>query len=631
MPIIIDGSFIPAAGRNLLNYLIGADLPLTIERAAVGNGALPADPDAMTALVAEVMDGSFSQYANPGTGEARFTVQVSSIGVAVGFNVTEVGIYAMDPRTETETLLAYVPLHDHPQWIRPASAAINNVATFDVIVAVGAVDEIAITLDPSSLVSRQDFEELEGRVEVLEGEEKVKRYGVRWAKSSSSPIGERIHDAAGLVAAAGVGATPVINDFDNIYPWAGRRRCNGYYNEDGSFTVTAYKGDGNYAEDGSNGEVWVETPLFYYRDASDANYEYMEVSMYPIPDFLPAPHHINKDGSLRQYAYTAAYKIATVGGLPTSRSGVFSDHNSLNGFMALCDSLGEGYVVETAAERFEDNILFYVEFATKDGQSIMMGAANMPYAADHTALVAEAATNRIIITDAQAALYRVGQTICIGTGLGEMSKAANRIVTSISSYAAGQSAIYFDGAPVAVAVGNVVWSSGWKNGSTDMVVASSGSPVSNSEGRYPCIYRGKEDPWGNVWTWLSDLLFTRDGADPAYVYKVYFLPDASKYNAGAVTADYVELDVDIPTANGYIKAYNADKRYPWIKIPKDTTGASNTYFCDHFWLPAYAVTAALVGGDLGSGVIAGPAALTSASAPSPVSWNVRARLSHVTG
>lgn len=39
-------------------------------------------------------------------------------------------------------------------------------------------------------------------------------YGVSWAKVAS-PVLTRTDDAVGMVAAAGVGATPAVNDFDS--------------------------------------------------------------------------------------------------------------------------------------------------------------------------------------------------------------------------------------------------------------------------------------------------------------------------------------------------------------------------------------------------------------------------------
>jgi len=51
------------------------------------------------------------------------------------------------------------------------------------------------------------------------------------------------------------------SDFDKYPMYGGRTRCN--VADDG--TITAFYGDNNYVEDGSNGQVMVYQPKFYYQ------------------------------------------------------------------------------------------------------------------------------------------------------------------------------------------------------------------------------------------------------------------------------------------------------------------------------------------------------------------------------
>ena len=51
-------------------------------------------------------------------------------------------------------------------------------------------------------------------------------YGVRRWVGDPSPALERVCDSAGLTARVGVGGQQVQNDFDQILPWGGFRRCN---------------------------------------------------------------------------------------------------------------------------------------------------------------------------------------------------------------------------------------------------------------------------------------------------------------------------------------------------------------------------------------------------------------------
>lgn len=89
------------------------------------------------------------------------------------------------------------------------------------------------------------------------------QYGFEWNQGTDSVA--RLDDSVGLVAnainASGNGITSPVNDFNSIAPWVNVRRCNLADNG----TVNAYYGDASYKDDGTNGQVMVEIPKFYYK------------------------------------------------------------------------------------------------------------------------------------------------------------------------------------------------------------------------------------------------------------------------------------------------------------------------------------------------------------------------------
>ncbi len=468
-----------------------------------------------------------------------------------------------------------------------------------------------------------------------QAETALTRYGVRFLGSANSGgTVSRLYDAAGLVANVGTDTETATNDFDDLYPWRGMRRCCGQFDSAGNFLVNAYAGEPGYATDGTGGEVWVEIPLFYYRhDYGADGSETIEISPYPITGYLPAPIFVTREGTLLQRAYVAAYPMGLESGSPTSRSGVYPPAVSLNQAMTNARMLGGRYATTTAAEHYTLCLLMWVEFATRNLQAVMAGCSTLPYAASHTAEIAEQAANRIVISSARAAEYVVGSTIAIGTALGVCDIASNRTVTAIESYDDVNSAMEFDGAPVDIAVGNVVSAAAWKTGSCDSVLSSSGSPVSNTSGKYTCVYRGIESPYANAYTWICDLLFKREGEgtdDDPYVYDIYYLPDAASYNSGTVTDDYVKIQYPLPGANGYVKRLGYDSRYPWVRMPAEVGGMSTTYYGDSYTLPNRAVTAASVGGPWHGMGACGPLNVSCIGATS-VDIKRCARLSYVRG
>lgn len=459
------------------------------------------------------------------------------------------------------------------------------------------------------------------------------RYGVRFSGSGNTgSTVTRLYDAVGLTAAVGTDTDTAVNDFDSIAPWSTRRRCCGYWDDSGQFVINAYEGEPGYTTDGSNGEVWVEQSLWYYQHTvSEDGVEEITISTYQYPGFSPAPIFLSQGGQAQPYlkAYTAAYPMATVDGKPTSRSGVFPGTYSLNSAMTAARTAGESYCTTTVGEWYSDWLLMVVEFATRNLQSIMVGATQLPWYTTHTALEAETGVNRIIISAANASGYVVGQTIGIGTTQGGDQVCSNRRITSIETVEGG-AAINFNGAPVDIAVGNMIYSLAWITGICDGVQSSSGSPTSNTSGKYQCIYRGKEKPYGDCFEWCCDVLFQRRGAgsseDP-YTYTAHYLPDPTKYSNGSITEDYVQLGYGVPETDGYAIELGLDERFPWVRIPSALGGSTSTYYSDYYQYPRSAVTAGRLGGYWAGGGGAGPACWNCNDAPSG-SWVVsRARLS----
>ena len=498
--------------------------------------------------------------------------------------------------------------------------AISNAET-----ATTAANTAATNANTAAANAQNALTELEGA--------SVARYGVKFGGSANSGATvQRLYNAFGLTANVGTDTETATNDFDNIYPWSGRKRCCGYWDENGSFVVNAYEGEPGYTTDGSNGEVWVETPLFYYKHTyGDDGSEEIVITSHPIGGFEPSPIHINADGSLSQKAYTAAYPMAVVDNKPTSRSGVYTPIMSLNSGMTNARLMGEKYTTTTTAEQYVKCLLMWVEFATRDVQTKMKGCSSLSYSADHKATVAEEAANRIIISKNYASAYVVGQGIAIGTALGSTNVANNRTVTAIADYDDTNTAISFDGDPVNIAVGNIVFAIAWKTGSCDNVLTSSGSPVSNTSGKYTCIYRGEETPFGNAFEWISDVLFKREGSgtteDP-YSYDIYFLKDPTQYSNGTITNNYTKLNFKLPTADGYVKKLGFDSRFPWLRIPCEIGSSSTTYYADYYTYPRYALCAAFVGGDWSHGSDCGPCYWFCNGAPSHTGVTRRARLSY---
>jgi hypothetical protein len=84
--------------------------------------------------------------------------------------------------------------------------------------------------------------------------------------------------------------------------WGGMRRCN----MSDAGVVTAYYGDGGFKVDGSNGQVMVEIPKFWYRVLDIGTDRYFWISAEAAPGFKVHPMFIC-DGVESNYAYVGAF------------------------------------------------------------------------------------------------------------------------------------------------------------------------------------------------------------------------------------------------------------------------------------------------------------------------------------
>lgn len=424
-----------------------------------------------------------------------------------------------------------------------------------------------------------------------------KEWGVRFPLYSvgSNPKGERLGDAVGLVANVGTDSATAYNDFDYLMPWKSRR-VNGHW--DGKdFIITAVEGEPNFAVDGSNGSVYAERHLFYYKYVFTDTYYEIWISDQHLDGYEIPERFINIDKSIMQTYYYPCYRISRdSSGNPVSVSGKDVMLSlSYSGYKTLARKLGTNFHIETTKDRQINELLFYVEFATRNSQDIMYGAANMRYNADDLATVATTNGNKFICSNSVAGNYVVGQTIVIGSTKNGSEIANNRRITAIETHDASNKAIVFDGAAVNVAVGNFISSRCWFSGGTDKVLTPSGSSVSNSSGRYQMRYRYVEDLWGNQWAIIADVLI-KD-------HQAYVCKDPTKF-ADSITSDYEKVGYVNAATDGWTKELGWDKAHPYVRLPFVVGGSNTTYFCDYYWQNG-GLRVAYVGGHLAYGTYAG--------------------------
>lgn len=263
---------------------------------------------------------------------------------------------------------------------------------------------------------------------------------------------------------------------------------------------------------------------------------------------------------------------------------------------ALAQANGAGYQqLDIHAVDFLQT-LFTIEQATVDSQSKLFGYANGRYAATDVAIETEADTNRVILPNATAALYEVGQSISIGTSLGGNHIFYGRTIISIEVKDASNKSLIFSGEPVTITAGNIVYNSGYKTGFSSNIASSVGSINSNSSGKHPFVWHGIESLYGDVWQFVDGLNINDN--------QTWICKNAENYASNLFAVPYEELSYLNANTNNYVITMGYDPAHPYAQLPF-TVGASGDSQYKDYCYQNTGQRIALVGGGWYDGSSAG--------------------------
>lgn len=565
--------YITTAGAILAaKTLEGKQLKFSV--AKLGSGTLSDSSmsaiKARTAMVKDVMTIDIEKVKKTSNTQATISFVFQNTKASSAFYFRELGIFAIDPDTKQEVLFAYAYAGNNAEYVNNSVSEIVE-KTINVVVTVDNASNVTINLDESqTYVTEKELQEALKNTKSYDG----KTYGIkRLVTDNTISSWTRIGDAEGLVANATKNGTAVTNDFDKCYPWSDIRRCNV---NPTTGQVIAYYGENGYVADGSNGEVMVKIPEFWWKrervpDEFGNVYEYIYISDYAKAGYI-------KSKEFFVGAYLLSTETTESGEIAHSISGAIPKYNSnLATFRKLAKAVGDGFCL-LDYHYFLLQMLYLVEYAHYNSQS-MLGNGIITFNTAK-ALIAENNTNRIIASSVATGLW-VGKTVCIGTSdAWNSSVAANREITAIEDYNDGTisgKAIYFSGDPVNIVVNNTIWGSAQKNGENDILGNASGCVNNNSY--HPVNYRGIENIFGHMWQHI-DGLNIKD-------YQAYICKDPDSYANDKFDAPYEKIGyVNSDTNDSYIKKLGYDEKYPEVALPVEVAASSSTGTCDNYWCSA---------------------------------------------
>lgn len=361
-------------------------------------------------------------------------------------------------------------------------------------------------------------------------------------------------------------------DFNKFDMFGGRKRCNVL--DDG--TITAYFGDENYAEDGSNGQVMVYQPAFYYKvvpviyeknKESGIGYHLRKANYYvtarPHSGFKIHPTFISEDGNEVDYILYSAYEGCI---FDISANDYLKNDEQIADFNAdmLSSISGVKPVSGTTKNLTRKNI---EQLAKNRGSGW------------HCESIKSTSANQLLMMIEYAALDMQN---AIGSGIVAIS---NTTDSNCASLTGSTSAL---GNVSGRAVSTINLTNGVEN-------------IYTTSGKVAVSYRGLENPWGNIWRHTCGLNICGDGTmgggQPYIANNLVFddSTDFSNYEASGFT---------ISNTKGYINAFGyGSEKYDWLMLPSEVGGGSSLPVGDYCYctsnLNDYHI--AIMGGDWGQG------------------------------
>ena len=225
----------------------------------------------------------------------------------------------------------------------------------------------------------------------------------------TTPVGERVKRVGelfvglltNLVANVGIDGAAVENSFDKI----------------DIFQTELAEVAGN---------TMVKRRLYFYKlefvKEGGVDYEYHWMCAVKLAGYIRPRIFIDDAGEEIDFAYLSAYeasedvspKVPPHPRIGISRNNARISARKNDGNGTNTDS--RWGIMDLAEYQYHIVIPFEIEFATRNSQAVLVGVSGLSYSGTHEALTAETG-NIIVITNAQAASYVVGQTIAIGASL----------------------------------------------------------------------------------------------------------------------------------------------------------------------------------------------------------------------
>lgn len=475
--------------------------------------------------------------------EAAFT----NTELTAGYYMRALGLYAVDP--DAGEILYAVTRETSGNCYMPAYNGITvSGAYVQLVTTVGNAENVSLEVDQAAVATIGDIQDLQKQIADLEafvGYTSDDIYGVEvdFANKKFTRLSGAVNRTPG-------------EGFNSIECFGGRKRCN--VTDEGK--VVAYYGDATFTtggkltqavtiEEGNNAgtyamgtvvQVMVEQPKFYYKvvpllaekNAKGTKMRKARYYVSPIPKagFKLHPAFI-ENGKTNDYIYLSAFEGS------------------------LWDASASAYILDDAqVADFNADMLSSIAGAKPaSGLTQNLTRANTRKLAEkrgagwEQAYAATIAASQILML-IEYASFDMQKAIGIG-----VTNKTDDGSTSMTEYTGGT-----------VSLGNA-----------------SGA-VTNANGYVIVSYRGEENVWGNIWTWIDGMNEQNPSTFAAGDFGTLYVADHG-FADDTAASPYQDTGIHPAYESGYISAFGYSEDFDYLFIPVEYAGNSSLPVGDYDW------------------------------------------------
>lgn len=536
-------------GQALLAKVVAGTTKLEFTKIKISETALSGDLASLTGIGTIKQEEKVASVVRQNGANVKVSASFSNETLGAGYYVRNIGLYATDP--QDGEILYSISVADEStataDWMPPFNGIGVSSLLVDLVTAVSNASNVSVTVDPSAGATVAQIVNLQEQIDDVRtfvGYEQDDVYGVE--VDFANKRFTRLAGAENMTAGA---------DFSALNPWGGRKRC--IVADDG--TVLAYRGETGYTEagattqeiikqvdgvdktyaSGTKVQVMVEQPIFYIKAVpvkakaatSGKGKQYVKGRFYisPTPKvgFTAPKAFEDNNGILQDKIYLAAYE----GCVYDENTGIYCKDDTLVSDFAT-DKLSSIAGAKPASGKAQNLTRANVRKLCNNRGAGWQSHNIFALSVTQWLIMVEYAS-----MDCQS---KIGKGVCNFTDDGSNNMA---VVTGATA--------------------------GLGNGS--------GIPDGGEDGKCSVSYRGEENLWGNIWTWLDLINILAKGVNEAYIYK-----------AGSTVADdtisgYENFGAQLSHSNGYQSAFGISEEYPELLLPTESAGTSALPVGDYYY------------------------------------------------